>query len=192
MMHATPEPKPTPTPAAELHAPDPEAIEAFLHARRVALVGVSHDPKDFTRALWTELRARGMDVVPVNPNLTDVDGVPAFADITEVTPPVEAAYVATPAQAALPVVKACGVAGVTTVWLHKGGGPGALDPAAVAFGRARGLRVVAGQCLFMFLEHPHWIHRIHRFIHGVPGRRSRPTPLRRAALIGRLAGELPS
>ena len=41
----------------------------FLAQRRIALVGVSRDPRDLSRTLFRELRRRGYDVVPVNPEL---------------------------------------------------------------------------------------------------------------------------
>jgi len=41
----------------------------FLAQRRIALVGVSRDPRDLSRALFRELRGRGYDVVPVHPQL---------------------------------------------------------------------------------------------------------------------------
>ena len=40
----------------------------FLAQRRIALVGVSRNPRDLSRTLFRELRRRGYDVVPVNPD----------------------------------------------------------------------------------------------------------------------------
>ena len=48
-------------------------IQDFLGRKRLALVGVSRDPKDFTRALFGELSRREYDVVPVNPEVIEVD-----------------------------------------------------------------------------------------------------------------------
>lgn len=169
MTAVTPEPSQPKRASVDPKTLDARAIHAFLQAKRVALVGVSHDEKDFSRSLWTELRNRGVDVVPVNPKLDALEGVEAFKDIAEVTPPVGAVYVATPANASLAVMKACVSAGIPVVWLHKGGGPGALDETAVAWGRSHGTQVVAGQCLHMFLDHPSWVHRFHRGIKRILG-----------------------
>lgn len=46
-------------------------IHDFLVLRRIALVGVSRDPKDFSRVLFREMCDKGYDMVPVNPALTD-------------------------------------------------------------------------------------------------------------------------
>ena len=44
-------------------------IQDFLAQKRIAVVGVSHDPKDFSRSLLRTLRERGYDAVAVNPEL---------------------------------------------------------------------------------------------------------------------------
>ena len=44
-------------------------IDDFLSRKRLALVGVSRNPQDFTRSMFREFRRRGYDVVPVNPNV---------------------------------------------------------------------------------------------------------------------------
>jgi len=43
-------------------------ISDFLNLRRIALIGVSRDPKDFSRVLLRELCERGYDMVLVNPS----------------------------------------------------------------------------------------------------------------------------
>ena len=43
------------------------AIQDFLAQTRIAVIGVSHDPREISRALFKELRTRGYDTVPVNP-----------------------------------------------------------------------------------------------------------------------------
>ena len=48
------------------------AIDSFLSLRRIAVVGVSRNEKDFSRMLWRELRKRGkrsLAVVTRNPGL---------------------------------------------------------------------------------------------------------------------------
>ncbi len=42
-------------------------VEDFLALKRVAVVGVSRNPKDFTHTMWQEFRQRRYDAIPVNP-----------------------------------------------------------------------------------------------------------------------------
>ena len=135
----------------------------FLARKRLALVGLSRNPKDFSRYMYNELRQRGYDVVPVNPNLAELDGTRCFARLQDVSPPVEGALVMTAADRSERVVHDCAEAGINRVWLHRGTGQGAVSPAAVSFCQEHGMRVVAGYCPFMFLPKASWFHRVHAF-----------------------------
>lgn len=144
-------------------ASDP--IRAFLTCKRLALVGVSHDPRDFSRGLFRELLGRGYDVLPVNPRLAgvEVDGVRAAAHVQEALPAVEAALLMTPPDVSERVVRDCAQAGVAHVWLHRGAGRGAVSLDAVRFCREHGISVVAGACPYMYLPHAALVHRVHGF-----------------------------
>ena len=115
-----------------MRRPSGVAINDFLGQRRLALVGVSRDPKDFSRAVWRELRSRGYDVVPVNPGAGEIDGVPCAARLQDVSPPVDGALLLTSPAVSVRVVHDCAEAGVKRVWLHRGAGHGAVSDAAIA------------------------------------------------------------
>ena len=51
-----------------------EIINDFLAQKRIAMVGISREPRNFSVSLFQELCRRGYDMVPVNPN-TPNDGV---------------------------------------------------------------------------------------------------------------------
>ena len=140
-----------------------QAIDEFLSLKRIAFVGVSRNPRDFSRTLFTELLRRGYDLVPVHPKAAEIEGRPCYAAVSDINPPVEAALVLTPSALAEPVVRDCAAAGVSHVWLHRGVGTGAVSPQAVDFCRTHGIQVVAGECPFMFLPGSGWFHRVHRF-----------------------------
>ena len=135
----------------------------FLGQRRIALVGVSRDPRDLSRALFRELRGRGYDVVPVHPVLESVDGVRCARRLQELQPPVDGALLMTPPAATDDVVRDCAETGVRRVWMHRGAGRGSVSPAAVAYCREHGIAVVDGACPFMFLPQAGFVHRAHGF-----------------------------
>ena len=137
------------------------SIDEFLGRKRFAVVGVSRDPKDFTRAMFRELRNRGYDAVPINPNVQDVDGVPCFASLREVHPAVEAALLMTKPAVTDEVVKECAETGIRQVWMYRGAGTGAVSPGAVSFCETKGIGAVVGECPFMFLPETQWFHRVH-------------------------------
>jgi predicted CoA-binding protein len=140
-----------------------QAIDSFLSRRRIAVVGVSRDPKDFSRAVFRAFVERGYDAVPVNAAGGEVEGRPVASNVGEVQPPPAAALLMTPPAATDVVVRECAEAGVKQVRMHRGGGTGSVSPAAVAFCRERGIEVVDGECPFMFLPGTGWSHGVHRF-----------------------------
>ncbi|MEW5978919.1 MAG: CoA-binding protein [Acidobacteriota bacterium] len=136
-------------------------IQDFLSRKRLAVVGVSRNAKDFSRLIFRELLNRGYDVVPVNPGATSIDDRPCFSKVQDVTPPVEGALLMVPPQTADQVVRDCLESGISQIWLHRGVGQGAVSPQAVALCRQHGASVVDGFCPFMFLPDSGWIHRFH-------------------------------
>jgi len=145
-------------------------IDAFLAHHRIAVVGVSRDPKHFSRYVFDELCTRGYDAVPVNPQAQDLAGHPCFASVPMIKPPVEAALLMTPPGETEKVVQDCANAGIREVWMHQGAGQGSVSQAAIAFCREHGMKVVEGHCPFMFLSHTQFVHRAHGFLLRVMGR----------------------
>jgi uncharacterized protein len=144
-------------------------IDHFLGLKRLAVVGVSRDPKDFTRKLWQEFAARGYDLVPVHPGASEIDGRPCFARVQDIQPPVEGALLLAPASATDQIVADCAQAGVGAVWMYRAAGQGAVSRNAALFCKSRGIRVVEGECPFMFLPDGMWLHRVHGFCRKLIG-----------------------
>ena len=141
-----------------------ETIEEFLAQKRIAMAGISRDPANFSVKLFEELCRRGYDVVPVNPNAEQVQGRRCFARLQDIQPPVEAALLMTSPEATEAVVNDCAEAGIRRVWMYRAGGKGAVNRQAVQFCRERGIKVVPGQCPFMFLPNTAGFHRFHGFV----------------------------
>ena len=137
-------------------------VQDFLALKRVAVVGVSRNPKDFSYVLWQELRQRRYEAVPVNPGVTELDGQPCFARVQDIKPAVEGVLVMTPARATDQVVKDCAEAGVSKVWLYGGMAPGAKTASAIQFCQEKGIDAVVGLCPYMFLPDSPAFHGLHR------------------------------
>jgi uncharacterized protein len=144
------------------------AIDDFLGRRRLAVIGVSRSERDFTRVLFREFAKRGYDVVPVNPNVEEVEGRRCYARVQDISPPVEGALVTTGAGASEAVVRDCAEAGVASVWLYRAVGKGAVSPGAVEFCRDRGITVAEG-CPLMFFPKAGFPHNLHGWIAKLAG-----------------------
>jgi uncharacterized protein len=145
--------------------PSRASIDRFLQSERVAVVGVSRNPKEFANAVYRQFRDRGYEVFPVNPNTDEVEGVRCYRTIAEL-PDVDGALIMVPAAGAAEVVEQCAARGIERVWLHRGAGQGSVTDEAVDAAHAAGIDVVDGACPLMFLPDTGWFHRLHRRLAG--------------------------
>jgi predicted CoA-binding protein len=149
-----------------------KSIESFLKAKRIALVGASRNPNDFSRSMLHEFIAHGYDMVPINASgdSVEMEGRPVYRRLGDVPGPLDGALFMTPASVTASLVKEVLDCGVPRVWLHQGVGPGAVDERAVELLRRRGVEVVAGECPLMFLEGDKGVHRVHGWIRRIFGK----------------------
>lgn len=145
-------------------------VQEFLAQKRIAIVGISRNPKELSRMLFRDMEQRGYDMVPVNPFIEEIEGTKCFARVQDITPPVDAALLMTSPEITEKVVQDCVDAGIRRVWMYRGGGQGAVSSEAVAFCTASGIQVVEGHCPFMFLPNEPWIHRAHGFLMKLAGK----------------------
>jgi predicted CoA-binding protein len=61
-------------------------VRDFLSQKRIAMVGVSRNPKETSHILFKEFVSRGYDMVAVNPNAKRINGWSSFGRIEDVTP----------------------------------------------------------------------------------------------------------
>lgn len=144
-------------------------IDEFLSRRRVAFVGVSRDPRDFSRTIFREFISRKYDVIPINPLISLVDEHHCFADLREIKPPVEAVLIMTPPNVSEDIVHQCRDTGVKTVWFYRAAGTGAASPNAISFCKEHHIETIEGHCPMMFLPDTGFVHRVHRFFSKITG-----------------------
>ena len=127
-----------------------DAAAEFLAQPRIAVAGVSRDPKQPANLIYRRLRDAGHEVFAVNPNAEEVEGDRCYAAVTEIPDGVDGVVVVTPPEASAAVVEDCALAGVPRVWLHRGIGPGSVSEEAIEAGRGHGIAVIPGGCPNMF------------------------------------------
>lgn len=147
-----------------------ETINDFLAQKRIAMVGISRDPKDFSVMLFDEFCRRGYDMVPVNPGMNEVSGRRCFARLQQIQPPVDAAILMTSPAVTESVVGDCAEAGIRRIWMYGAGVQGAVSPKAIEFCRANEIQVVPGECPLMFWRDSGLGHRLHGFVMKIIGR----------------------
>ena len=144
-----------------------EAASRFLAQKRIAVTGVSRQPKDHgSNTVFKRLRDRGYDVFAVNPNADSVEGARSYHDLKSIPGGVDAVVIATAPDKAEGTMRECVALGIKHVWMHRSYGQGSVDAAAAAYGRQHGITVIDGGCPLMFGPTADFGHKVIRVFFG--------------------------
>jgi len=118
---------------------------------RVMVIGASRDPDKYgNRAVRAYLR-QGHDVLPVNPTADEIEGVPAFAGVSDPPGPVDRATVYLPPQRTLDILDALAERGdVRELWLN----PGSESPEVVEKAESLGFNPIQACSIVDIGERP--------------------------------------
>jgi hypothetical protein len=98
-----------------------EAASEFLAHKRIAVTGVSREPKSHgSNTVYKRLRERGYEVFAVNPNATQVEGDPSYENLKAIPGGVEAVVIGTRPERAEATMRECADLGIEHVWMHTG------------------------------------------------------------------------
>jgi uncharacterized protein len=129
-------------------APSADPIfDILTRYKRIAVVGLSSNPARPSYGVTEYLQSSGYQIIPVNPNETDVLGEPSYARLEDVPQKIEIVDVFRRAEHVPPVVDAAISVGAKVVWMQLG----IENQAAAEKARAAGLTVVMDAC--MLIEH---------------------------------------
>lgn len=140
-----------------------DLINSFMSHLRLALIGVSHSPKHFSRAIMREFVARVYEITPVNPNVHEVEGAVCVGHIRDIHPPVEAALIVTAPSNVEQVAKDCAEAGIHNLWIYRMPRNKEVSERIIAICRDREISLIMNRCPLMFLQNAAYFHRVHRF-----------------------------
>jgi predicted CoA-binding protein len=147
-----------------------EAASEFLANKRVAVTGVSRQPKNHgSNVVYQRLRKRGYEVFAVNPNADKVEGYPCYHDLRSIPGGVDAVVIATKPERAEDTMRECADLGIKHVWMHRGPGAGSVSQAAADYGRQRGIAVIDGGCPCMFNPTADLGHKVMRIMFTLNG-----------------------
>jgi len=94
-------------------------IEEFLASGPVAIAGVSRNPKKFGYIAFKELREKGLEVIPVNPNTDEIGGTRAYRSVADLPANVNSLLVLTAKPDTAPVVRLAREKGIKNIWIQQ-------------------------------------------------------------------------
>jgi len=126
-----------------------DRIKSFMASGPYAVVGASSNRDKYGNKVLRAYQQHGMEVHPINPRATEIEGLKAYAALAEVPVKLRAISVITPPAITEHIVEAAAAAGVQMVWMQ----PGAESAAAIQKAEALGMEVIAGGPCFLVVAH---------------------------------------
>ncbi|MDX9902663.1 MAG: CoA-binding protein [Bacteroidales bacterium] len=139
-------------------------VARFLSLEKYAIAGVSRDPKKFGHVMFKDLRKKGMDAVPVNPNAESIDGVKCYSSVKELPADIRGVIFMTPKEETAAVAREAIDHGIKDLWIQQG----AETKAIVEELSKEDVNLIHNQCILMFWK-PNGVHSVHRFLKKIFG-----------------------
>ena len=118
-------------------------IRILKQYRRIAMVGLSANPYRPSNFAARYMRAAGYEIFPVNPREREILGLPCFAALADVPPPLEIVDIFREPAAVPGIVEEAIAAGARVIWMQLG----VIHEAAAERALAAGLEVVMDRCV---------------------------------------------
>ncbi|HPS63485.1 MAG TPA: CoA-binding protein [Bacteroidales bacterium] len=134
------------------------SIEAFLAPRKLAIAGVSRNPKKFGNQVFNHLRERGYEVIPVHPEAEMIDGIPCHRNPSTLPGDVKSLLILTPKKETQKVVAGALEKGIDHIWIQQMSD----TPEALALAASRPVSLITGECILMHTEPVKGVHKFHR------------------------------
>lgn len=136
-----------------------QQIEEFFGSEPIAMAGVSRNPKKFGFAAFKELKEKGMDIIPVNPNADEIHGSKVYHNIKSLPENVRGLIVLTGKDQTAGVIREAKEKGIKQIWIQQM----AESKEALKELEGSGINYITKECILMHYK-PHSIHKFHAAI----------------------------
>lgn len=137
-----------------------KTIEEFFAQPSFAVVGVSRSGNKFGNSAYKELKQKGYKVYQIHPKSKTIDGDECYPDFKSVPDKIGSAVLAIKPIHINKMLQEALDSGIKHIWLQQG----TESKEAIDFCIKNGMHAVHGECVLMFTEPVHSIHRFHRGI----------------------------
>lgn len=133
-------------------------LDPLFLPRTVAVIGASTDPRKFGGLPINYMKTRGFSgrLIPVNPHVDFVQGIPSVSSIADIPGPIDCAIISIPAASAEAAIYSCVNAGVRVAVMFSAGYAElgkkgvAAQKRLVEIAHAGGMRILGPNCMGVF------------------------------------------
>ncbi len=135
-------------------------IEKFLEPKKLAIAGVSRNPKKFGYQVFRDLKAGGYEVYPVNPNADKINGDKCYKSIKDLPADIKSILILTPKKETDNALREAINKGILNIWVQQMSETKDTIKIAEEYQK----EIIHRKCIFMFAEPVAGVHNFHRFI----------------------------
>ncbi|MFO7658393.1 MAG: CoA-binding protein [Bacteroidales bacterium] len=142
-----------------------KAIENFFEPKKIAIAGVSRNTKKFGYTIFHDLSQKGIEVVPINPKASDIDGVKCYATVSDLPADIKSLLIVTPKEETDTILRAAIDKGIKNIWVQQM----SETEESIKIAEAYQKEVIFKKCIFMFAAPVQSIHKFHRMLAKIFG-----------------------
>ena len=135
-----------------------ETIEKFFEPKKIAIAGASRNPKKFGCVVFKELKNKGYEVYPVNPNAEKIEGDTCYKNIKDIPEDVTSILILTPKEETDKVLTDSIEKGFKNIWVQQYSETNETIRIAEEYDK----EIIHHKCVFMFAEPITGFHKFHR------------------------------
>lgn len=134
----------------------------FVESKTYAIAGVARDKKKFGNYVFRKLKEKGFQVLPINPNATEIDGSACYADVSLLPVDISHLIVITPKNQTLQVIEAAVNKGIKNIWVQQS----SETKEVLDYANGKDNNFFFNKCIMMYAQ-PTGMHKIHKFINDL-------------------------
>ena len=132
-------------------------IENFFEPRKIAIAGVSRNPKKFGHTIFKELLNNGIEVIPINPKTTEIEGVQCYKSVSDIPADIKSLLIVTPKEETDIILRQAITRGIPNIWVQQM----SETEETMKIAEEYQVEIIFKKCAFMFAEPVKGIHKFH-------------------------------
>ena len=136
-----------------------ETISSFFNSKCFAISGVSKDEKKFGRVVYKTFIEHGLNAIPINPTINEINGIKVYSSISELPSDVDAVVILNNRNKSQDIIDQAINRGIKNIWIQQSSDPKGFSKSNID----QSFNVITGECIFMWLEPVMGVHKFHRF-----------------------------
>ena len=142
------------------------AVDNIINQKTIAIIGVSRSGKKIGNTIYTDMKRKGYQVFPVNPNTSEIDGEKCYSNLNEIPEIPGALILCVKPDETEKVVREAAEIGIQNVWMQLG----SESEEAVKFCKENNINTVHKECILMFVQPVEGVHKFHKFFNKIFGK----------------------